>query len=1058
MNFRKSKCLTVLALVLSASSVNAGDDAGTTGGAPARYMHYSYTSAISSQFSLANPLGTGLMTGLGVNTTPAYSLSTITSSQPGLSVPRTSRASLLSSPDLGSLRDSHGVPFFLSPLSPQYNRYSSFWLSDDKAVEVLEHDVSKVKVNEASTELESSVAEDFSQRECTENPTGESLTKLAQETDWTKCYDGRLSYASGGKHTEKQMLTRDQDICKCLRDSKLDAVKQVMGMKLSDNAAVKASLSREEKFREIPGQELNNVLNGILFQAISITNNPEKSSSIANNLYTKSSGEQLSRSLGFEKDIESTFTVNSELLSDKVPYPSGQCLSPREFILARQRPDENVKSLIKGGYKNPDDWDYKKLQEKYNFIMKKSYADRKDFSSEIAQLKSRLVFLNRNPMIKYALGSDGSGTGKSPQEIAAFKNNIVKALKPLEDSKCDSIFSQCSKDYNAALDVAFSNDAVITMIRREARRDHVQKSRRQLGLDRTDKSEVTQRSIVAQFTENFKLKSPDHCEANDSEHSIQCLYIYSAYCKTLDKYKDDIATMNSDLKDPVLFDNIDDLIADDFNTDYETNEDFRSLNDAVCNKQRKSKNGKLASFSQFVDDYCKSPAPDACLKKSAKDYASLKKEWMTQYPEDDRGLSFRQSPQERLAKGMGAGVASLLQSLGNGESQPEVKVSNASVNNDKSDGDLAKQAATSSNRGPSAMDGRMADIVKDEQKPFLSGFAQGMSDVASNMSGSQSAQQDNSYDSGMGYSNSYISPVTPTQAAASTQNPEQKVESMPESRRQELLEDWQKEYESWKKSKGNGEMSPADVAKDSAMKQEIATLRALLAQQQQLSEQQYKLLNDAIAAKGNTGEAQARPEETPRRQPPQFASAGARPIQEDERDVSRGPASVKENKLNTSGANGGGAESRSSSSNRKSSSGDNSDSVAREEAKLVNMRRFSDGSITIEPSGNGSAGTVNAITVPVSDEQYRMLQANPTSLNLSQIERSIPKDQIAKLEKSGEITILLRNGSNPPFEVKVEKKENRLVYSLKDKNGREQAPVRRVFTRQALELQLKAQQ
>ena len=82
---------------------------------------------------------------------------------------------------------------------------------------------------------------------------------------------------------------------------------------------------------------------------------------------------------------------------------------------------------------------------------------------------------------------------------------------------------------------------------------------------------------------------------------------------------------------------------------------------------------------------------------------------------------------------------------------------------------------------------------------------------------------------------------------------------------------------------------------------------------------------------------------------------------------------------------------------------------------------------------------------------------NPTGLSLNQIEKSIPPEQISRLEKSGEITLLLKNGSNPPFEVKVSRVDNKLVYSLKDKDGKDQAPVRRVHTRQALESQLKVQ-
>jgi hypothetical protein len=122
------------------------------------------------------------------------------------------------------------------------------------------------------------------------------------------------------------------------------------------------------------------------------------------------------------------------------------------------------------------------------------------------------------------------------------------------------------------------------------------------------------------------------------------------------------------------------------------------------------------------------------------------------------------------------------------------------------------------------------------------------------------------------------------------------------------------------------------------------------------------------------------------------------------------------------------------------------------------MRRSDDGSITIESSGSSTAGgnVTPAISVPVSDEQYRMLQSDSNGQILGQLEKSIPKDQIAKLESKGEIILLVRNGSNPPFEVKVAKVDNRLVYSRTDKNGNKQdAVVRRTYTIKALENQLR---
>jgi len=250
------------------------------------------------------------------------------------------------------------------------------------------------------------------------------------------------------------------------------------------------------------------------------------------------------------------------------------------------------------------------------------------------------------------------------------------------------------------------------------------------------------------------------------------------------------------------------------------------------------------------------------------------------------------------------------------------------------------------------------------------------------------------------------------------------------------------------------------------MKAKIEALETLLSQQRKLTEDQYKLLNSAISnqqiAQASKAVAPALAQNTDKeamekarvRSHSGFTTtAMANGTLSDE--TMRGPASIKENQTNTSAGNSGAASLQRSSSS--SGARASADSVAREEAKLVNLRRFPDGSITIESASKGGQVAPNAITVPVSDEQYRLLQSNPGALSLSQIEKSIPKEQLAELEKSGQIILVLQNGENPPFEVKVEKKDNKLVYQLQDQQGNKVNPIQRVYTRQALELELKIQ-
>lgn len=261
-------------------------------------------------------------------------------------------------------------------------------------------------------------------------------------------------------------------------------------------------------------------------------------------------------------------------------------------------------------------------------------------------------------------------------------------------------------------------------------------------------------------------------------------------------------------------------------------------------------------------------------------------------------------------------------------------------------------------------------------------------------------------------------------------------------------------------------MNPEDKAREESYKREIESLKQLLDGQKKLTEQQSKLLNDKIKKQTTLDSTESSDAATPNksrsasseRELSPFSSANSASSVAQTDSPNRTPASFSEaakvgNASHSSSAARGGSSSTAKSSSLRSA--ESLDSLSREQAKLVNLRQYPDGSISVENvAANSSA---NAITLPVTDEQYRILLVNPTGLSLNQIEKKIPAEQISKLEKSGEIIILLKNGSNPPFEVKVTKVDNKLVYSLKDKNGKDQVPVKRVYTRQALENQLKVQ-
>lgn len=765
-----------------------------------------------------------------------------------------------------------------------------------------------------------------------------------------------------------------------------------------------------------------------------------------------------------------------------------QCISAREFMAFKQLPsDPQIQSLLRAPDMKPEDWNFKKLRSEYDTLIGQNLEVKVANREKIVLLKAKLKFLERNPMIKNFLAADASdlpqyfnlqgidstqqegireayGVDKNGRTLAQRQRwllSLASRLTPpaeCQSAKClsDYMNSDRLKGVKEQMQRFFGspNNAQVTRVENAKTSTFMANNffaDPKNPLKQRTKS-FTQKNVEQAFVNSYGIGSPNEC---DSETPEKCARIYGGYCQFL-KQKSKLIE-DQRIIDRALVDDLDDEFATYFEPDFNKNPELQAFNKEVCEtKRRKDQNDQSGAYQTFWD-YKKSICPSSGAEcNSAEKIKSLRIEFLSKYPE-------RASP---LEEGNDKMTASIVAFNGFIKNQP-VK-------------DMARGSSESMNRHTPVSDGLayLAQWNRDN------GYSENYEDDSSSVAGRSSSSTVNMADAGSNAAgkidnkidnSSVIDDVSMvpnysmsnasgnSNVVAGADQP-QKIENMTDPQRQELMDDWQKEYDQWKQNKGN-DGSAAASANEAAMKARIEALEALLTQQKKLTEDQYRLLNDAIAAQ-NRGQqnnviAQTQTEGSTQsngRNRSTTAISGS----SDEEGASRGPASVPDQRLNTAGAASGAGSAgvgSGSSVSRRTGGGSGSssdDSVAREEAKLVNMRRFSDGSITIESTTSGNAASANAVSVPVSDEQYRALTANPTSLNLSQIERSIPGDQIARLQENGEITILLRNGSNPPFEVKVEKKNNKLVYSLKDKNGRDQAPVRRVFTRQSLELQLKA--
>lgn len=752
-----------------------------------------------------------------------------------------------------------------------------------------------------------------------------------------------------------------------------------------------------------------------------------------------------------------------------------QCVSAREFMAFKQIPDALTAKELHTDSGDINGWNYKVLKKEWKDLMAGSYAEKQANKQKIISIRSRVMFLERNPMIKNFLGAESSdlkdffsAMPNQNEEVitAAYANDLdgrKKALlgylkNAIPDSSCKT--SECmisspqlKENLNKILEF-FSRPENAQVTRTENNKTNADIANRLIASGKkmfAPKPTSMSREGVDKSFKAYGLGSPSTC---DEKYVVDmCVRTYAGYCHFLDENKNEIDNLGD--QDPLLADDLEMKTANLFETDPEKNPEFKDFIKSACDTPRRKditdRTGKYQTFWQYFDSQCKSD----CDKPAT--IQKIRAEYLAANPEPAVPGTGVDSTQIAAFNKLMIGSPN----VGKGASDQTVAAVSSGGSSTADINSLLREANESF-----GFEGNM-----DRTSVAKSDKSSAFDPAATN--GTASAKVDNKIDNTPQFDDASMIPNysmanAGANAAANNlaNNQPQKIENMSDPQRQELMDDWQKEYDAWKKNKNENDGSPVANATDAAMQARIQALEQLLAQQKKLTDDQYKLLNDALANQNrvvnnavaaNDGNSSSSSSSNGRNRSTSAISGSS---DEDDSNVSRGPASIANQPQSTSGSKGGagsaGVGSGGSTSSRRVSVGGSNDDIAREEAKLVNVRGNSDGSIVISSVSNSSGSGANAISVPVSDDQYRALQANPQSLNLSQIEKNIPKDQIAKLEKDGEIVILLRNGSNPPFEVKVEKKNNKLVYSLKDKNGKDQAPVRRVFTRQALELQLKA--
>lgn len=875
----------------------------------------------------------------------------------------------------------------------------------------------------------------------------DDFVRLVDKVETTSCYQNNSNgKAQDGEISNIDQMRSDVKTCECLinkastnpilkdfKDKNLDKDGKAIVIQETDNKkALEANLLANQLSTITKGNvQMTKAYLGMVKGAVSHANKEFEKRSYE----TVQVGSLCSTEGCSAPELEKTEEVNSAYL--KTSLSSEQCISGKEFVTFKSFPDENVFKELSSSTFRPDAWDYNKIRARYDEIMGLSPKSREQHKEEISLLKSKIIYLSANPLIKTIFsGVENSATEKNTNHISDenFKGQLIKVMDKNNLGKAKAELFKMLQDYAAVKKKCFGKPG--NCLEQASKDGGTSKFVSQLGefysrkeialtekfindhrtatVEEAKKKEIkpenyTRNLLLGHFAQNNPgILSPSSCLGKSNINSKECAEIFVRYCPVA---YSGLQAMEENNMDDVLKDNIDEQIVATFDiTDLDKNEEFQKLNEEICHTPRKvdKRDAKGVTFFDFKKDFCGVvPAPAECSSNDPEALRKIRSAYLAKFkePSSSNAIAFNDISE---------------QAPSNDIDPNDIYYNHTMISSYDEYFDFSHFRET--NGFPS--------LNSKKEGAFLAGLEK----FASAGGNQQSGHEDINNEVVSNYVNSFDN-----QAVQRNDQVETKVEDLNHTERSSLLDDWKQELAKAKKDQGEKGQTEQSRAYEAAMNEKIATLEALLAQQKQLTETQYKLLNDALKAQtkaantseGVSNEVERSSSSTQKRS--NFVASSDHAINE---NLNRGPASVREAQFDTSGSGSGSVGNASLGKGRSgtnamadlSSSSDSS--IERENAKLIRLRQNANGSITIESKGAGALAP-NAIAVPISDDLYRMVQMNPTGLNLGQIEKSIPKEQIAELEKKEYIILLLQNGSRPPLEVRVRKENNRLV-QLKD--------------------------
>ncbi len=468
--------------------------------------------------------------------------------------------------------------------------------------------------------------------------------------------------------TPEEYLKQDMQVCECLRTRPL--TKDMMDNLPIDSSAVPLARDREANIflrnvtRNIEeGMDRLRIKNdAILFQSHHLDTNVHRIYNVMIKADTKKQDQMLSdlmstihngsqTELGRKLDSNENGVIMSSLKNsarnfgkmDKIlteeEIQGESCLSMQGFLSYNLVPSEKEfwQDISKMSSFNPDDWNYEKLKnemyQRQRIIKNAQGSEQEKLARSIRALRSRLVFLNKNPLFKYGFNAKDNGALKN-ELFGIIKKNMSPDKDCLnKDEACRVLYNKSDKrktfeEKSAAI---FKRPEVTELVQKQVDEDNAREIANITNKKNwKDNSVFLTQDILSQTVKDKTQFDITKCtrsreftsEAESVELLNGCVVSFNLYCKMLDESKDKIS-------DNAIPDFEKEWI-NEINPDPKENQLYQKKSDLICNGyyQSKANPQEVKNFDQFKSSFCK-------LKSNAETCSSkqeLFKEFLTQYP------------------------------------------------------------------------------------------------------------------------------------------------------------------------------------------------------------------------------------------------------------------------------------------------------------------------------------------------------------------------------------------------------------------------------------------